>query len=150
MNVFILKKKTLLFILTIVIVFAAVSAVFLLKPEDLPVVSQQSNDSIREIDMITAEFQMKTKDGKEMVVERWDPGTIFLEKGEQVKLYISGVNEENHPFYIEGTDIKGTVKPGGTTMVPLHFKEEGTYRLICETHAHREHTIPMIAYIVVD
>lgn len=152
MNFFIVTKKSILLILTSVIVLAAAFLGYLLlKQEDLPVFNQQQqNDTIREIDMITIEFQTKTKDGKELIVQRWDPGTIFLEKGEQVNLYIRATNGEDHPFHIEGTDIKGTVKKGGTTMVPLQFEEEGTYRLICDTHAHRDHSIPMIGYIVVD
>ncbi|WP_458415123.1 hypothetical protein ACNQFZ_10110 [Schinkia sp. CFF1] len=150
MNFFVLRKTTLLLVLTVVVIFAAISVLFLFKPEAVPVFSQQANESIREIDMITAEFHTKTQDGKDMVVQRWDPGTVFLEKGEQVNLYISGINEQDHPFHIEGTDIKGIVKKGETTIVPLQFKEEGTYRLVCDTHAHRDHSIPMIAYIVVD
>lgn len=151
MNFFVVTKKTLLFFLTAVIVFAAAFlGYFFLKQGDLPVSTQQSNNSIREIDMITIEFHTKTKDGKELVIQRWDPGTIFMEKGEKVNLYISATNGEDHPFHIEGTDIKGTVKKDGTTVVPLQFEEEGTYRLICDTHAHRDHSIPMIGYIVVD
>jgi plastocyanin len=144
-----IKKETLL-LFSAVIVIAVISAWFLEKKGDSEVFNQVSDDSIREIDMITAEFKTKTKDGKEIVAYRWDPGTISLEKGEKVNLYITGVNGENHPFYIEGTDIKGTVKKGGKTVVPLQFEKEGTYRLICETHAHRDHSVPMIAYIVVD
>lgn len=152
MNFFVVTKKTLIFFLAAVVVLTAAlfSGYFLVKQEDLTVSGQQSNDSIREIDMITIEFHTKTKDGKNLVVQRWDPGTIFLEKEEKVNLYISATNGEDHPFHIEGTDIKGVVKKGGTTVVPLQFKEEGTYRLICDTHAHRDHSIPMIGYIVVD
>lgn len=151
MNFFVVTKKTLLLFLTAAIVLVTgFSGYFFLKQGDLPVSLQQSNDSIREIDMITIEFHTKTKDGKDLVVQRWDPGTIFLEKGEKVNLYINATNGEDHPFHIEGTNIKGTVKKGGTTMVSLQFEEEGTYRLICDTHAHRDHSIPMIGYIVVD
>lgn len=151
MNFFVVTKKTLLLFFTAAIVLVAgFFGYFLLKQGDLPVWLQQSNDSIREIDMITIEFHTKTKDGKDLVIQRWDPGTIFLEKGEKVNLYINATNGEDHPFHIEGTNIKGIVKKGGTTMVPLQFEEEGTYRLICDTHAHRDHSIPMIGYIVVD
>lgn len=151
MNFFVVTKKTLLLFLTAAIVLVtALFGYFLLKQGDLPVSNLQLNDSIREIDMITIEFRTKTNDGKELVVQRWDPGTIFLEKDEKVNLYISATNGEDHPFHIEGTNIKGIVKKGGTTMVPLQFEEEGTYRLICDTHVHRDHSIPMIGYIVVD
>ena len=100
--------------------------------------------------MVTAEFSTKMKNGKEMEAYRWDPGTVFLEKGEKVRLVISGINGEEHPFYIEGTKIKGKVKKGEETVVPLQFEKEGTYRLICEVHSDRSHNGPMIAYIVVD
>lgn len=151
MNFFVVTKKTLLLFITAAIVLvAAFFGYNLIKEGDLPASTQQPNDNIREIDMISIEFQSKTKDGKDLIVQRWDPGTIFLEKGEKVNLYISATGGEDHPFHIEGTNIKGTVKSGGTTMVPLQFKEDGTYRLICDTHAHRDHSIPMIGYIVVD
>lgn len=150
MNFFVITKKTLVFIFAAIIVLAAgFSAYFLQKPDALPVFNQQSSDTVREIDMITAEFRTKTNDGKDTVIQRWDPGTVFLEKKEKVNLYISATNGEDHPFYIEGTDIRGVVKKGETTKVPLQFEKEGTYRLVCETHAHRDHSIPMIAYIVV-
>lgn len=150
MKFFVLKKETLIFILVVGFMLVSISAWFMLKASDTAVFNQQSNDKIREIHMVTAEFKATTKNGKQMEAYRWDPGTIFLDTGEQVKLFISGINGEEHPFYIEGTDIKGTVKKGEETMVSLQFEEEGTYRLICELHGDRESNGPMIAYIVVD
>ncbi|RSD26317.1 hypothetical protein EJA10_15245 [Mesobacillus subterraneus] len=100
--------------------------------------------------MVTGEFKSTTDDGKEIEAYRWDPGTIFLEKGEKVRLKILGINGKEHPFIIEGTDIKGVVKKGEETVVPLQFDMEGTYRLICLTHPDKENNGPMIAYIVVD
>jgi heme/copper-type cytochrome/quinol oxidase subunit 2 len=102
------------------------------------------------VNMVTGEFTSKTADGKKIEAYRWDPGTIAIPKDKNVTLSIFGVNGEEHPFYIEGTDIKGTVKKGEETIIPLHFKEKGTYRLICDTHTHDGHGVPMIAYIVVD
>jgi heme/copper-type cytochrome/quinol oxidase subunit 2 len=144
------KKETLLFFLTVGLMLVVISAWFMLKAGDATVFNQQSKQSIREIHMVTAEFKTKMSNGKEMEAYRWDPGTIFLEKDEKVRLYISGINGEKHPFYIEGTNIKGTVEKGKETIVPLQFDKEGTYRLICEIHSNREHNGPMIAYIVVD
>lgn len=151
MNFIAIKKETVLFFLAAGVVFAAIYGWFLLQEEDSTMVfNQQSDSEVREIDMITAEFKSHTKDGKQMETFRWDPGTIFLEKGEKVNLYISGVGNEDHPFRIEGTDIVGTVSKGEQELVPLQFNKKGTYRLICETHAHRDHSVPMIAYIVVN
>ena len=150
MKFLVLKKETLLFFLAVGVVLATISAWFMLKAGDAAVFNQQSNNEIREIHMVTAEFKSTMKNGKEIEAYRWDPGTISLEKGETVKLYISGINGEAHPFYIEGTKIKGTVKKGEETVVTLKFKKEGTYRLICETHSDRSHNGPMIAYINVD
>ncbi|WP_223595436.1 cupredoxin domain-containing protein [Neobacillus bataviensis] len=150
MKFLVLKKETLLFFLAVGVVLATISAWFMLKAGDVTVFNQQANKDIREIHMVTAEFKSTLKNGKEIEAYRWDPGTISLEKGEKVKLYISGINGASHPFYIEGTKIKGTVKKGEETVVTLQFKKEGTYRLICETHSDRSHNGPMIAYIVVD
>ncbi|MBO0958370.1 cupredoxin domain-containing protein [Neobacillus sp. MM2021_6] len=150
MKFLVLKKETLLFFLAVGIVIASISAWFMLKAGDTTVFNQQSDKEIREIHMVTGEFKTTTKDGKELESYRWDPSTVFLEKGEKVKLFISGINGEKHPFYIEGTKIKGTVKKGKETTVPLQFEKAGTYRLICEVHSDRSHNGPMIAYIVVD
>ncbi|HZH60776.1 MAG TPA: cupredoxin domain-containing protein [Metabacillus sp.] len=111
--------------------------------------SQRSNHDMS-FNMITAEFSTTTADGKKIEAYRWDPGTIVIPKNQDVTLEIFGVNGDEHPFYIEGTNIKGTVKKGEETVIPLHFKEEGTYRLICDTHSHEGHSVPMVAYIVVD
>ncbi|WP_462411868.1 cupredoxin domain-containing protein [Neobacillus sp. Marseille-QA0830] len=151
MKFLVLKKETLLFFLTAAILLAAISAWFMLKAGDTAVFNQAATEgNIREIHMVTVEFKSKLKDGKEIEAYRWDPGNISLKTGEKVELYISGINGDEHPFYIEGTSIKGTVKKGKETMVPLQFDKPGTYRLICETHSNRETNGPMIADIVVN
>jgi plastocyanin len=148
MRFLVFKKETLFFILAIGFMLVTVTAWFLLKAGDTTVFNQQS--ASREIHLVTGEFKTKLKNGKEIEAYRWDPGTIMVNKGEKVTLIISGINGEEHPFYIEGTDLKGTVKKGQDTIVPLQFNKEGTYRLICRMHSDREHNGPMIAYIVVD
>lgn len=100
--------------------------------------------------MVTGEFKSKTVDGKEIEAYRWDPGTIFIKEGENVLLKVYGVNGREHPFMIEGTNIKGTIKQNKETVVPLQFSDEGIYRMICLTHPDKDHNGPMIAYIVVD
>ncbi|MDF2858787.1 MAG: hypothetical protein K0Q87_4638 [Neobacillus sp.] len=150
MKFLVMKKDTLIFILFVGFMLVAISTWFLLKGTDTVVFNQETNENLREIHMVTVEFKSTMKDGKKMEAYRWDPGTINIEKGEKVKLYISGINGEEHPFYIEGTDIKGSVKKGEETVVNLQIDEEGTYRLICEVHGDRAHNGPMIAYINVD
>jgi len=150
MKFVVFTKETLLFFLAVGVVLVSLSAWFMLKAGDTTVFNQQGKENIREIHMVTGEFSTKMKNGKEMEAYRWDPGTVVIEKGEKVKLIINGINGEEHPFYIEGTKIKGIVKKGEETIVPLQFEKEGTYRLICEVHSDRAHNGPMIAYIVVD
>lgn len=104
----------------------------------------------RVIHMITTEFKTTTADGKEIEAYRWDPGTVLVEKDEKVKLVLYGVNGESHPFYIEGTTIKGEVRKGQETVVSFQPAKEGTYRIICLTHLDKDHGGPMIGYIVVD
>jgi plastocyanin len=108
------------------------------------------NQTNREIQMITGEFVTETADGKKIEVYRFDPGTIYLKKGEEVDLKILGVNGDEHTFLIENTDIKGRIEKGKETVVPLQFDKPGTYRLICITHKDKENNGPMIAYIIVD
>ncbi len=150
MRFLVFKRETVLYVLISCIILATISAWFLLKKGDTVVFNSQNGQNVREIHMVTGEFKTKMKDGTEMESYRWDPGTIFLEKGEKVNLYISGINGEEHPFYIEGTNLKGTVKKGEEVIVPLHFNQSGTFRLICKTHDDKTHLGPMIAYIVVN
>jgi plastocyanin len=150
MRFLVLKKDTLVFILVAAFLLVTISAWFLLKAGDTAVFNQTASENVREIHMVTVEYKATMKDGKEIEVYRWDPGTINVDAGEKVNLFISGINGEEHPFYIEGTDIKGTVKKGEETMVPLQIDKEGTYRLICEVHGDRDHNGPMIADIIVD
>jgi plastocyanin len=150
MKFLVFKKETFFFFLAIGFMLVTISAWFLLKAGDTTVFNHQTTTKMREIHMVTGEFKSKLKNGKEIEAYRFDPGTISLEKGEKVKLIISGINGENHPFYIEGTQIKGTVKKGEETTLALQFNKEGTYRLICETHSNKASNGPMIAYIVVD
>jgi plastocyanin len=107
-------------------------------------------EGLRIIHMVTGEFKTTLADGTSLESYRWDPGTIFVEKGERVNLVIYGVNGESHPFYIEGTSIKGEVKKGKETSVIFQAPKEGVYRLICLTHPDKNHDGPMIGYIVVD
>ena len=104
----------------------------------------------RVIQMITGEFKSTMANGKEIEVYRWDPGTIIVNKGELVELRILGVNGDNHHFEIEGLNIHGEVKKGQETVVTFRIEKEGTYRIICSTHADLAHEGPMVGSIVVD
>jgi heme/copper-type cytochrome/quinol oxidase subunit 2 len=150
MEFLIIKKRTIILFLVFLLTVAATSIWFISRDPDIPAINNNVNEKPREIHLVTGEFKTKTADGKEIEAYRWDPGTIFLEKDELVHLIIYGVNGAEHPFMIEGTDIKGTVKKGVETIVPLKFSKEGTYRLICLTHPTKNQNGPMIAYINVD
>jgi plastocyanin len=150
MEFLVIKKRSLILIFLIVITVISASVWFVLQSQNVPVFNVKAENKVREIHMVTGEFKSKTEDGKVIEAYRWDPGTIFLEKGESVNLIVYGVNGSEHPFIIEGTDIKGIVKKGEETVIPLKFEKEGTYRFICQTHPDKEHNGPMIAYINVD
>ena len=104
----------------------------------------------RTIHMVVGEFKSTTADGKTIEAYRWDPGTVVVQKGERINLSIYGVNGQSHPFLIEGLNISGEVKKGKETVVHFTANQEGTYRIICMTHADIAHGGPMIGYIVVD
>jgi plastocyanin len=150
MRFYVIKKQNLFLIVILAIIAVSTSLWFLRSPEAETVVIPQAGEKLREIHLVTGEFKAVTESGKEIESYRWDPGVIFLEKGEKVALNIYGINGMEHPFEIEGTDIKGTVKKGEETVVPVQFKEEGVYRLICTIHQDKNSNGPMIAYIVVD
>lgn len=146
----VLKKRAVIMFLAILVAVATGSLWLFLNAQSKPVFNQQDKEAVRDIHMVTGEFKATLPNGKKIESYRWDPGTIIIEKGEKVNLIISGVNGAEHPFSIEGTDIKGVVKKGEDTVVPLQFKKEGLYRLICHTHHSKEKNGPMIAYIYVD
>lgn len=150
MHFFVFKKQSLFFVLFLFILIPFVAFWFFGNSQTVPTINEPSDGNVREIHLVTGEFEAKTVDGKEIEAYRWDPGTIFLSEQEKVLLKIYGVNGREHPFMIEGTDIKGTVKQGAETVVEVQFDKEGIYRLICLTHPDIEHNGPMIAYIVVD
>ena len=150
MRFYIIKKQYLFLVVILAIVAASASLWFLRSPDAETVVTLEADEKMREIHLVTGEFKTVTESGKEIESYRWDPGVIFLEKGEKVALNIYGINGMEHPFEIEGTDIKGTVKKGEETIVPLEFKKEGVYRLICTIHQDKNSNGPMIAYIVVN
>jgi plastocyanin len=108
-----------------------------------------NNDEELVVHIITTEFESETEDGKEIEVYRWDPGTVFVPKGKEVTLSFYGVKGKEHPFYIEGTDVKGNVKKGEETRVKVRFDKKGIYRIVCTAHETIEQNGPMIAYIVV-
>lgn len=104
----------------------------------------------RTIHLVTGEFKATTADGQSIEAYRWDPGTIVVRKGEQVKLNIRGINGASHPFIIEGLGIRGEVRKGEETIVSFQTDKPGIYRIICLTHPDAAHNGPMIGYIVVN
>ncbi|MGG3889690.1 hypothetical protein [Metabacillus fastidiosus] len=144
---FIFINKKLVFFTITALFILGIGSWYYLNPGDMETASMTKQTKNLEISMIAVEFQSKMTDGREIEVYRWDPGTIYIPKEEDVTLRIYGVNGKEHPFFIEGTNIKGVVKKGEETAIPLHFKEEGVYKLICTTHTAEA---PMTAYIVVD
>jgi plastocyanin len=146
-KVFIVHKRHLLFTAAVVVLVLA-AVLYWNRDRLLPASAEPQTE--RTIHMVTGEFKTKTTDGKEIEAYRWDPGTINVEKGENIKLSIYGVNGESHPFIIEGLNIKGEVKKGKVTEVSFTATTEGTYRIICLTHPDIASNGPMVGYIVVD
>lgn len=103
----------------------------------------------RVIHLVTGEFSATLDNGKKIEVYRWDPGTIFVRKGEQVELRISGINGQSHPFVIEGLGITGEVRKGKTAVVRFRAEKSGTYPIVCQTHTDAHSGGPMVGYIVV-
>jgi plastocyanin len=148
-RVFIINRKHITLLAAAgIIVLIALLFVKEEEPTALPVTAGLPEEKIYH--MVTGEFKTTTAEGEEIEAYRWDPGTIFIEKGEPVKLSIYGVNGESHPFIIEGLNIKGEVKKGQETIVTINTDKEGIYRIICLTHPDINTNGPMIGYIVID
>ncbi|MFG6147085.1 cupredoxin domain-containing protein [Halobacillus sp. B23F22_1] len=150
MKALVLSGKKIMWICSGCVLFAALLFVFNSFGGSIPTFSgEDAEEEVRTVNLVTGEFKAETADGEEIETYRWDPGTIFAEKGEPFKLSIYGVNGEEHPFVIEGTDQEGIVHKGNETVVDLQFDKKGVYRMICTTHADFETDGPMVAYIVV-
>jgi heme/copper-type cytochrome/quinol oxidase subunit 2 len=149
MRIVFIEKKWFLFVFVVCICLFA-GGWFAFRPDAVETIASSAAAKKFSIHMVTGEFKSTTDDGKEFEAYRWDPGTIYVPQNEPVKLSILGVNGKEHPFYIEGTNIKGTVKKGIETVMNVRFKKEGVYRLICTAHHDIKHNGPMVAYIVVD
>lgn len=146
-RVFVLRRSTL-------ILFGALFAVVLITAFYISSVNSDTPASAAastaEYHIAVIEFEGKTKQGQEYEIYRFDPGTIYVQHGQQVTLNFHGVHGAQHPFIIEGYNIQDTVKKGETTSVQFTADRKGTFRIICI--AHDEHTshVPMIGYLVVN
>jgi plastocyanin len=98
--------------------------------------------------MVTEEFKGRYQ-GKKLEAYRWDPGMIVVHQGDRVQLVIRGVSGKEHPFSIQGYNVRGNVRQGQITRVSFTANKPGTFQLICHTHPTAETNGPMIGYIVV-
>lgn len=146
-QVWIIKRKH-LYLAAVVLLLILSGVLYMNRGKIVPTLAEPMPE--RTIQMVVGEFKSTTKDGKTIEAYRWDPGTVFIQKGERIKLSIYGVNGDSHPFLIEGLNISGEVKKGKETIVHFTADQEGTYRIICMTHADIAHNGPMIGYLVVD
>ncbi|MBM7693415.1 heme/copper-type cytochrome/quinol oxidase subunit 2 [Peribacillus deserti] len=128
-------------------IMAALALFYIREGESLNTSTSNPSEGEIIINLVTGEFKSEL-DGNIIEAYRWDPGTIVIPSNKNVTLKILGVNGMKHPFYIEGTNIKGTVQKGQETVLPLNLKKPGTYRLICTAHHDLKSNGPMIAYII--
>lgn len=149
-KVFVLSKKRMkaLKIGAAAVLLAAASLFFWEKDDIRSVMSSSAPE--RTVNLVTGEFKTTGPDGKTIEAYRWDPGTIYVKRGERIRLSIYGVNGASHPFIIDGMNIKGEVKKGQETVVSFQADKPGIYRIVCLTHPDIAHNGPMIGYLVVD
>ncbi|MHC2203427.1 plastocyanin [Paenibacillus sp. PvR052] len=149
-KVFVISKKGLnkFKIGAAAVLLAATALLFWGKNEIRPAMSSSAPE--RTINLVTGEFKTTGQDGKTIEAYRWDPGTIYVKKGERIRLSIYGVNGASHPFIIDGMNIKGEVKKGQETIVSFQADKPGIYRIVCLTHPDIAHNGPMIGYLVVE
>jgi len=65
---------------------------------------------------------------------RWEPGTIIVNQGDEVELWIWGVNGSQHPATVEGYVPEFTVTRGNLTIVKFTADQTGTFRITCHVH----------------
>jgi hypothetical protein len=74
----IIKKRSIILFFIISLTILSASLWFFIKSPDVPVINANSINNVRDIHLVTGEFQTKTTNGKVIEAYRWDPGTIFL------------------------------------------------------------------------
>ena len=65
---------------------------------------------------------------------RWEPGVVVANQGDEVELWIWGVNGSQHPASIEGYVPEFTVTRGALTTVKFTADKAGTFRITCHVH----------------
>jgi heme/copper-type cytochrome/quinol oxidase subunit 2 len=103
--------------------------------------------------IVTNEIKTTIQEGgkdKEIEAYRWDPGFIVVDKNKPVTLHFYGVKGKEHPFVIDGLNVKGDVKKGQVTTVTFTPTKAGTYPIICLVHPTVEKNGPMIGYLRVE
>ncbi|WP_248928432.1 cupredoxin domain-containing protein [Paenibacillus hamazuiensis] len=148
MNIIFVKKKA-LYVSAMIVLLAACTIVYFARERSMSTAAFPGTGE-RTVHLVTGEFGSKLPDGKEIEAYRWDPGTVYVRKGEKIHLSIYGVNGESHPFLIEGLNVRGEVRKGKETIVTFKAEKEGIYRIICLTHPDIAHNGPMVGYIVVE
>lgn len=117
-------------------------------PQALPVAGNAG--AVKEFDLLAVEHTgTHPQTGEKVEIYRWDPGFLVVNKGDRVRLNITGLHGEHHPFEIEGLNVTGHVSKGETTTVEFIANETGTFRLICHNHTDWDHAGPMVGHIVV-
>jgi len=65
---------------------------------------------------------------------RWEPGVVVANQGDEVELWIWGVNGAQHPSTIEGYVPEFTVTRGNLTVLKFTADKAGTFRITCHAH----------------
>jgi plastocyanin len=148
--IWVITRRQMLIAAAALLIAAAAWIVLSREPWAIPAGAGAAGTGERVIHLVTGEFKTSTADGRTLEVYRWDPGFIYVNRGETVQLRITGINGQSHPFEIEGLNIRGEVKKGEETVVTFKADKEGIFRLICHVHSDQASNGPMIGYIVVD
>jgi hypothetical protein len=65
---------------------------------------------------------------------RWEPGVVVANKGDEVELWIWGVNGSQHPATIERYVPEFTVTRGNLKVLKFTADQAGTFRITCNVH----------------
>ncbi|MCL6516315.1 transcriptional regulator [Alicyclobacillus sp.] len=99
--------------------------------------------------VVTNEIAAKQADGSEKEVYRFDPAVYVANEGDDVELHLYGLRGHDHPFVLEGYNVRGVIHRNQETVVRVHADRPGYFRLVCTSHADAAHEGPMEAYLIV-
>lgn len=135
-------------LLVMLYIIGALALLYLPSWQSLQTASAPTPAPVREFHVFIVEYKSKL-DGVEKEVYRFDPGSIVVRQGEQVRLHLHGFHGKLHHINIPALKQHTQVTKGNVATLSFTADRLGTFEMICQNHASTKTEGPMIGYISV-